>query len=159
MRLICLHQEKLNPLIQVGAVIDDLTPKGLWDSEFHLISISDEQFDALKTIYGDNAGENSYQDVTPEISIEQPTKSNGFMYCRGGKIENGVKLRANYMGKNYEAEVAGGKIWYDGKKYSSPSRAAGAITYNNVNGWRWWEYYDEDIESWRSLDSISGKYK
>ena|SRR5712692_543243 len=148
MRIVCLHKEKLEPLVQVGAAIDDLTPKGFWNTEYHIISMSEDQLAALKKLYGEPSTKSGYEDITPMIASKATTASSGFLYCRGGKIPNGTKLHAHYLSQSYEAEVKAGKVWLNQKPYDSPSKAARAITKSAVNGWRWWEYYDEEKKSW-----------
>src|SRR5712692_2480788 len=119
MRIVCLHKEKLEPLVQVGASIDDLTPKGLWNTQYHIISISEDQLAALKKLYG----ESSYQDITPKIASKAAAISGGFLYCRGGKIPNDIKVRGRHLSQSYETAVRGGKVWLNQKAYDSPSKA------------------------------------
>lgn len=160
MKLICLHQDKLNPLLKMGAAMEDLSPDGLWKTSYHVISMSDEQFSAMGAIYGGLKSGTDYQDITPVMLIGQATgEVNGFLYCRGGKIANGTKLRVRYLGELHEAQVRGGKIWLKDKSYTTPSKAARAVTHNNVNGWRFWEYFDEDLNKWRKLEFSPGKSK
>jgi hypothetical protein len=151
MRLVCVHEEKLSPLMQFGVAIADLTPSGLWGSRYHIVSMSDEQFAALEKIFGKASKEAGYEDMTPEIVAKPVETSPGFLFCRGGKIPNGTKLRAYYLSQLYEAEVRGSRVWLNDKRYDSPSKAARAITKNNVNGWKFWEYYDEQAGKWYSL--------
>jgi len=160
MKLICLHKDELNPFIRMGAAIVDLTPDGLWESAYHVVSVTDEQFSAMETIWGNQVSGRDFQDITPSLPIVHKTGSEpGFLLCRGGKIADGTKLRVNYLGNTYEAQVRGGKIWLNDKSYSSPSRAARAITRNNVNGWRFWDYFDDELNQWRKLESSPGKIK
>lgn len=148
MRLICVQRDKLRPLVQFGAHIDDLTPKGLWHTTYHVVSMSDEQFDALQKLLGDKS---AYQDITPKSLAQLASADSGFLYCRGGRVPNGLKLRATHLSRSYEAEVTGGKVWLDSKAYDSPSNAARAITKTAVNGWKFWEYLDERGGRWLPL--------
>lgn len=154
MRLVCIHAAKLHPLVQMGAAIDDVTPQGIWDTEYHLVSMSEEQYAALEPLYGKPAANNGYQDITPSIIKSANISANGFLYCRGGKIPNGLKLRGSHLSKKYEAEVKGGKVWLNQKGYDSPSKAARSITKSSINGWTWWEYFDEHSKEWRSLSNL-----
>lgn len=156
MRIICLHENKLAPLLQVGAAIKDLTSNGLWDTPYHLVSMSDEQFEALLEIYGETS-QHEMEDVTPDIATRPLAEASGFLYCRGGRIPNGTRLRAHYLARDYEAEIRNGKVWFNQKAYDSPSKAARAITKNQANGWRFWEYYDEESGLWRSLTHLRTK--
>lgn len=118
--------------------------------------MSDEQFEAFQKLLGDKA---AYQDITPKSLIQVAAPSSGFMYCRGGQIPNGTKLRATYLSRDYQAEVKGGRFWFEGKAFDSPSNAARAITKTAVNGWKFWEYWDEANERWISLVSLRSKKK
>ena len=146
-------RKSLPPLLQVGAAIEDLTPQGLWDSDYHIVSMSDEQFAALQQILGEASAQQDYEDITPTIA-SKPTASSGYLYCRGGRIPNDTRFRAKHLSRMYEAEVRGGKVWLNQKAYDSPSKAARAITKTQVNGWKWWEYYDEQANKWRSLSYL-----
>jgi len=159
MRIICLRKEKLDPLLQVGAAIEDFTPGGIWKTQFHVVSMSDEQFAALKKLYGEPSLKTGYEDITPKIILNSAAPSVGFLYCRGGKIPNGTKLRAHYLSQIYNAEVRGSRVWLNQKSYSSPSEAARAITKTAVNGWNWWKYYDEQAGRWRNLFILRNQQK
>ncbi len=73
---------------------------------------------------------------------------------RGGSIPISTKLRAQYKGKVYEAEVTERGIKYEDTHYGSLSQAAMAITKVNVNGWTFWEARRPADSEWRSLSSI-----
>jgi hypothetical protein len=50
MRLLCLHADTVQALQRLGTSIDDLTPGGLWDTPYHLVTVSPEQRDALQRL-------------------------------------------------------------------------------------------------------------
>ena len=50
MRLICLHEDTVGALQRLGTRVDDLTPSGLWDTPYHLVTVSAEQRDALQRL-------------------------------------------------------------------------------------------------------------
>jgi hypothetical protein len=50
MRLLCLHADTVQALQRLGTSVDDLTPQGLWDTPFHLVTVSPEQRDALQRL-------------------------------------------------------------------------------------------------------------
>jgi hypothetical protein len=50
MRLLCLHVDTVEALQSLGTSVDDLTPDGLWDTPYHLVSVSAEQRDALQRL-------------------------------------------------------------------------------------------------------------
>lgn len=154
MHLVCLHEKKLRPLVEVGASIEDLTPEGLWDTEYHIISMSEAQFKALGQLYSGPPGELGYEELTPSFIREHAPAEQGYLYCRGGRIPNGTKLRATYLSRRYDAEIRGGKVWLNQRSFDSPSKAARSITKNSVNGWKWWEYYDTEAKEWRELSVL-----
>src|SRR5262245_54197159 len=105
MRVLCLPHESLTRLSQLGVPIKDLTPQGLGSTGFHLITASPEQATALKDL------KIEHEDITPRSLQSTSPDSNGFLYCRGGKIPNGTRLRTTYKSKTHEAEVREGVIW------------------------------------------------
>jgi hypothetical protein len=50
MRLLCLHADTVQALQQLGTSVDDLTPAGLWDTPYHLVTVSPEQREALQRL-------------------------------------------------------------------------------------------------------------
>lgn len=146
MRIVCLHEDAVQRLKELGADIKDLTPLGLDGTSYHLITATVEQADALQQL---NV---KHEDVTPKVIANLPPHdSRGFLYCRGGKIPNGTKLRLSYKTRSVEGEVRGGSIWVDGNRYESPSSAARGVGCGTVNGWRVWEYHDKSKRKWFPL--------
>ena len=93
------------------------------------------------------------------ISIEPPvTNRVGKETMRKNeiyKLPTGIKLRHRFRdGRIVEAVVKDNYVLYDGRKYSSLSQAGIAATGYYVNGWRFWEYYDEDTGEWRKVDEL-----
>lgn len=50
MRLLCLHADTVQALQRLGTSIDDLTPAGLWDTPYHLVTVSPKQREALQRL-------------------------------------------------------------------------------------------------------------
>jgi hypothetical protein len=50
MRLLCLHADTVQALQRLGTSVEDLTPQGLWDTPYHLVTVSPEQRDALQRL-------------------------------------------------------------------------------------------------------------
>jgi hypothetical protein len=50
MRLLCLHTDTVQALQRLGTSVEDLTPGGLWNTPYHLVSVSPEQRDALQRL-------------------------------------------------------------------------------------------------------------
>jgi hypothetical protein len=59
MRLVCLHADTVDALKRLHIQLDDLTPSGLWSSQYHLVGLTLDQFQALEA-FGVEA-----EDVTP----------------------------------------------------------------------------------------------
>ena len=149
MKVLCLPTPALSRLSQLGVPLKDLTPAGFGGTSFHIVTASPEQAAALKELKID------YEDITPTSATNAASSENGFLYCRGGKIPNGTRLRTTYKTKIFEGEVRGGVIWIDGNGYDNPSFAARAVGHGSVNGWRVWEYLDAQSE-WRPLTELRG---
>ena len=154
MRVVCLHKDAVRRLKELGADVKDLTPFGLDGTPYHLITATAEQAAALRP------WNVKHEDVTPKVIANLPANDHdGFLYCRGGKIPNGTKLRTKYKAQVFEAQVRGGYIWLEGNKYDNPSYAAKAVGQGSVNGWTSWEYYDEVEKEWFLLDRLRQKMK
>jgi hypothetical protein len=61
MRLLCLHADTVQALQRLGTSLDDLTPGGLWDTPYHLVTVTPEQRDALQRLRV------TLDDVTPTV--------------------------------------------------------------------------------------------
>ena len=59
MRLLCLHADTIRALASLHAPFDDLTPEGLWGTDYHLIGVTAEQREVLRGFGID------LEDVTP----------------------------------------------------------------------------------------------
>jgi hypothetical protein len=80
----------------------------------------------------------------------------GGFFSRGLWLPNGTQLRAQYKGQEFRARVEANS-WLDerGKRHTSPSAAATAITGTNVNGLRFWEAKRPGDNSWRRLEILA----
>lgn len=153
MRVICLHRDALDRLLVLGTAIRDLTPTGVVETPYHLVAASPEQAKALKALRID------HEDITPSVlrDTEASGAPGGFLYCRGGKIPDGTRLRTTYKARTFEAEVRGGAIWFNGRSYDNPSAAARGAGYGSVNGWKVWEFLDPKDGRWRTLERLRTK--
>ena len=93
----------------------------------------------------------------PMIGQAAPAPTGGGLHVGGVLLKNGLKLRKRFKGRMLEAEVRNGAIHYNGRTYTSPSGAAVTATGTPVNGWRFWQYYDETSGAWKILSSLRGK--
>ena len=85
---------------------------------------------------------------------KKPEYDKGGLHVSGTLLRNGLKLRRSFKGSIYEAKVENNKIIYNGKAFTAPSAPAVEATGTSVNGWQWWEYFDENTNSWRVLDRL-----
>lgn len=59
MRLVCLHADTVEALRRLNIALDDLTPSGLWSSQYHLVGLTPDQIEALEQFKVD------VEDLTP----------------------------------------------------------------------------------------------
>ena len=59
MRLVCLHADTVDALKRLNIQFDDLTPAGLWSSQYHLVGLTPDQFQALEVFHV------QAEDITP----------------------------------------------------------------------------------------------
>lgn len=121
-------------------------------------------FDVRKSLMNLRATEEvTYNDVLRDLlnlgpaknhQEENPISGDAPFIAQGVKFSHGKKLRTIHKGSTYYSVVDDGSLVYENKRYSSPSLAAIAITGYNVNGWRFWEYYDPEINSWIKIDNL-----
>jgi len=117
-------------------------------------------FDVFKKLTSMREGEtDSYNDVLRRLLKLRPRTDSNHVApvhwaCRGGSIPIGAKLRARYRGAAHHATVTDHGIELEGNQYGSPSKAAGAVTGTNVNGWRFWECQLPGETDWRDLSEL-----
>lgn len=81
----------------------------------------------------------------------------GDIITKGGSVPAGTKLKARYKSRTYLAEIANGRVVWDGKAYSSLSDAAVAVIQSTgsnrttEDGWRFWFYLDQSDNKWKPL--------
>ena len=64
MRLVCLHANTVDALTRLSISVNDLTPSGLWGSQYHLIAVTPEQRDALEVFRVE------LEDITPAQLVQ-----------------------------------------------------------------------------------------
>ena len=70
---------------------------------------------------------------------------------KGVVFPHGTEFRATYKGQVYRAKVEEGALMYDGKRFTSPSPAAMAITGTQINGWPFWECKMPGSQRWTPI--------
>ncbi|PHR51580.1 hypothetical protein [Cycloclasticus sp.] len=101
--------------------------------------------DVIRELLGINKKK---QDPIAALFTEQP------WVCKGTSFPHGSEFRATYKGKLYEGKVVNGALEVNGKRHSSPSSAAVAITGSSVNGWRFWECSLPNSNDWRLIANM-----
>lgn len=71
MRLVCLHADTVDALKRLNIQFDDLTPAGLWSSQYHLVGLTPDQFEALEVFQVE------VEDITPaQLAQAAPERPN-----------------------------------------------------------------------------------
>lgn len=76
---------------------------------------------------------------------------------KGVTFPHGTEFRAPYKGEYYYGKVENGALIVNGKKFTSPSKAAISITHNSVNGWIFWECKLPGSQTWRKINELRSK--
>jgi len=95
-----------------------------------------------------------FRDEARKLFHERSGK--GGFFSRGLWLPSGTELRARYKQEEYRAAIQD-NAWLDegGRRHTSPSAAATAITGTNVNGLRFWEAKRPTDSVWRRLDMLA----
>lgn len=84
-----------------------------------------------------------------------PSSSGGTPWVSKGVIfPHGTEFRATHKGQQHTGTVQNGALVLNGKRFSSPSAAAVAITGNPVNGWRFWECLIPGTTKWKIIADL-----
>lgn len=114
--------------------------------ESNRLTFSESHNEILRRILG-------FGDIPREETMPSQQRKQGLV-ARGILIPNGLRLRKVFKGRLIEAEVKDDAIEYDGHSYTSPSKPACVATGTSVNGWKFWEYFDETSASWQPLEAL-----
>lgn len=87
-------------------------------------------------------------------SAPQPESAGVPWVSKGIVFPHGTEFRATYKGQQQRGTVQNGALALNGKRYSSPSAAAVAITGNPVNGWMFWECLLPGTAKWKTIGSL-----
>ncbi len=86
--------------------------------------------------------------VTSLSNSSKPWVSKGVIF------PHGTEFRTTYKGQQFSGNVQNGALVVNGKRFSSPSAAAFAITENPVNGWIFWECLIPGTIKWRTIADL-----
>ena len=156
-------EETQNDILRRLLNVDRIERKMQWGQVSNKM-VLDLEGEADSTFYPESVEES--EDITGRIAqyqrsimehrlnalINEPLKDWIF---EGVRLPEGTKLRKWYRGQQYYALIANGSISFGDKLYYAPSSAAMAITNGSpVNGWLFWEYFDEADGSWKKLTEL-----
>ena len=87
---------------------------------------------------------------------DEPGNTGGTPWItKGVTIPHGTEFRFSHKGTLHTGTANEGALQLaDGRRFSSPSAAAVAITGTNVNGWRAWECRLPGSSQWVQMDSL-----
>lgn len=92
-----------------------------------------------------------------QVAPETAEDNSGGLLSKNVFLKNGLKLRKVLKGNIFEAIVKDGFIEFGKKKFTSPSGAAVEAAQSSVNGWIFWDYYDDKTNSWKMLNTLREK--
>lgn len=92
---------------------------------------------------------------TTQEKIRLPENSAGTPWVAKGLVfPHGTEFRAAYKGRQHTGTVQNGALVVNGRRFSSPSAAAVAITRNPVNGWMFWECLMPGSTKWKTIAEL-----
>jgi hypothetical protein len=103
--------------------------------------------DVIRSLLGLN-------DTASKSAAGHESTSGNPWVCKGVVFPHGTEFRATYKGQLYSGVVAEGALVVQGKRFTSPSSAAVAITGNPVNGWRFWECLLPGRKHWKVIGEL-----
>jgi hypothetical protein len=112
----------------------------------HSNYINEPANDVLKRVFN----------LKKEVFSEQNkvTSELGGLNVKGVFLKSGLKLQKHFKGTLFEAIVRNGYIEFNKKRYTSPSGAAVIAAQGSVNGWRFWNFFDETDNKWKILETL-----
>jgi len=123
--------------------------------ESNRISFNETENDILKRI---SQKIQKNEDVFIPVNIEANIMDiNEGLFWKGVLLKNGLKLKKSFKGKMHYAEIKHNQIVFNNKKFHSPSAAAIELTGTSVNGWIFWEYFNQENNEWEILDNLRNK--
>tara|TARA_R110001599_G_scaffold95594_4_gene247908 strand:- start:1076 stop:1471 length:396 start_codon:yes stop_codon:yes gene_type:complete len=93
-------------------------------------------------------------DAAPNPAALKKNSGGNPWVCKGVVFPHGTEFHATYKGQLYSGVVAEGALVVQGKRFTSPSSAAVAITGNPVNGWRFWECLLPGKKQWKVIAEL-----
>jgi hypothetical protein len=122
-----------------------------------VIEIDFDVFKALTALRESEA--ETVGDVVRNKLLKLPAKApapaavngEGAWEVKGVLFPAGTKFRGKYKGEWHPAHVEAGALVLNGQRFTSPSPAAGAITGNQTDGWKFWSVQLPGTSTWRKM--------
>ena len=123
--------------------------------ESYRIDFNETENDILKRVlYQNEYPENNSNFIKEVNTLQNLFINKEGLFWKGVLLKNGLKLRKLSKDKSYQATVINGRIIYNNQEFFSPSGAGVSASGTSVNGWTFWEYYNEEIDRWELLDNL-----
>ena len=123
--------------------------------ESYRIDLNETENDILKRVlYQNEYPENNSNFIKEVNTLQNLFINKEGLFWKGVLLKNGLKLRKLSKDKSYQATVINGRIIYNNQEFFSPSAAGVSASGTSVNGWTFWEYYNEEIDRWELLDNL-----
>ncbi|MFN0316784.1 MAG: DUF2924 domain-containing protein [Burkholderiales bacterium] len=104
--------------------------------------------EVIREVLGLSKPANHSKAAIPSNSSGTPWVSKGIVF------PHGTEFRATYKGQQHLGTVQNGALVLNGKRFSSPSAAAVAITSSPVNGWMFWECLIPGTTKWKTIADL-----
>ena len=89
-----------------------------------------------------------------------PVAANGAWSGKGVVLPASTQVRMEYRGQVHTGEIQNGEWVIEGRRYKSPSKAAGSVattkagTKPSLNGWIYWHVRRPGDEDWTLIDTL-----
>ena len=97
----------------------------------------------------------------PAAPPEVPVSAIGYSWTgKGVMLPHGTETRMPYNGGQHFGEIDNGEWVVEGKRYRSPSAAAGGVAvtksgkHTMLNGWKYWEVKRPGDDRWIPIDDL-----
>lgn len=97
------------------------------------------------------------------LEIDKPRSVNGSGRPWAGKgvtLPHGTIARMEYNGRQHTARIEDGEWIAEGKRFGSPSAAAGGValtkagTHPRLDGWKYWQVRRPEDDGWKLLNGL-----
>jgi hypothetical protein len=126
--------------------------------ESYRIDFNETENDILKRVlYQNEYPENNSNFIKEVNTLQNLFINKEGLFWKGVLLKNGLKLRKLSKDKSYQATVINGRIIYNNQEFFSPSAAGVSASGTSVNGWIFWDFFDDNSNSWKKLSELRKK--